>query len=580
MVMYLAKLTGHRCVRINNHEHTDLQEYLGSYKSDTTGRFVFQEGPLVTAARRGDWVILDELNLAPSEVLEALNRLLDDNREILIHETGEVVKPHPRFQLFAAQNPAGTYGGRKFLSQAFKNRFLILHVDDIPSQELEEILVKRTKIEPRFAKVLVKVKEELERRRQRSNVFLGKRGFITPRDMLRWANRISTELEDNDVFRFDEENNNKEKHIPESQRWACVGFSLLGERLRRQDERQNLCALLENTCRYSAKIVVDPESMYGTDVVPSPVRRYLSEKEKKKKSQIENNKRKRDDLMNTEEEEEDTSLNGMCLEGIAWTKSMRRLFRLTGDCLKHSEPALLVGATAAGKTTVCQIWAQVLGRKLHVVSCHRNTEASDIIGGLHPIRDRSGHGEELVDSVRDLLEKIRQALDSPPSKRARRVEDSSSPSESTDTDTNTTTPRKKRVLTESHELPGPLSKTEVTVEYALQVAEKCGALKRKPAGLLRDAMKCDESLVSSHQRFQIALRTYRSLFEWYDGPLVKAMKNGDIFLLVRLMFENLSLSLSLLYTPHTHTYTYTNTLNHFKIRRTKATWQATQFSSD
>ena len=87
MVMYLAKLTGHRCVRINNHEHTDLQEYLGSYKSDTTGRFVFVEGPLVTAARRGDWVVLDELNLAPSEVLEALNRLLDDNREILIPET-------------------------------------------------------------------------------------------------------------------------------------------------------------------------------------------------------------------------------------------------------------------------------------------------------------------------------------------------------------------------------------------------------------------------------------------------------------------------------------------------------------
>ena len=28
------------------------------------------------------WIILDELNLAPSEVLEALNRLLDDNRSV------------------------------------------------------------------------------------------------------------------------------------------------------------------------------------------------------------------------------------------------------------------------------------------------------------------------------------------------------------------------------------------------------------------------------------------------------------------------------------------------------------------
>lgn len=42
--------------------------------------------------RKGYWIILDELNLAPTDVLEALNRLLDDNRELLITETQEVVK--------------------------------------------------------------------------------------------------------------------------------------------------------------------------------------------------------------------------------------------------------------------------------------------------------------------------------------------------------------------------------------------------------------------------------------------------------------------------------------------------------
>lgn len=31
---HLAACTGHRFVRINNHEQTDLQEYLGSYVSD------------------------------------------------------------------------------------------------------------------------------------------------------------------------------------------------------------------------------------------------------------------------------------------------------------------------------------------------------------------------------------------------------------------------------------------------------------------------------------------------------------------------------------------------------------------
>jgi midasin (ATPase involved in ribosome maturation) len=74
LVTYLAKQTGHRCVRINNHGQTDLQEYLGSYVADESGRLVFREGALVTALRKGHWVVLDELNLAPSEVLEALNR--------------------------------------------------------------------------------------------------------------------------------------------------------------------------------------------------------------------------------------------------------------------------------------------------------------------------------------------------------------------------------------------------------------------------------------------------------------------------------------------------------------------------
>ena len=42
--------------------------------SDESGRLVFREGLLVQAVRRGHWIVLDELNLAPTEVLEALNR--------------------------------------------------------------------------------------------------------------------------------------------------------------------------------------------------------------------------------------------------------------------------------------------------------------------------------------------------------------------------------------------------------------------------------------------------------------------------------------------------------------------------
>ena len=143
MVERLARATGHRLVRINNHEHTDVQEYVGSFQPGSSGQLEFCDGALTQAVRHGYWIVLDELNLAPSEVLEALNRLLDDNRELLLPETGEVVRPHAHFMLFATQNPPGSYGGRKVLSRAFRNRFVQLQMDEIPTTELAQILEQR-----------------------------------------------------------------------------------------------------------------------------------------------------------------------------------------------------------------------------------------------------------------------------------------------------------------------------------------------------------------------------------------------------------------------------------------------------
>jgi midasin (ATPase involved in ribosome maturation) len=189
MIEYLAKRTGHRFIRINNHEHTDIQEYLGSYVSDDAGKLVFQEGALVEAVRKGYWIVLDELNLAPTDVLEALNRLLDDNRELFIHETQTTVTPHKEFMLFATQNPPGLYGGRKPLSRAFRNRFVELHFDDLPSPELKIILEKRCQMPKSHCTTLVAILKDLQQRRQGTKVFAGKDGFITLRDLFRWAER-------------------------------------------------------------------------------------------------------------------------------------------------------------------------------------------------------------------------------------------------------------------------------------------------------------------------------------------------------------------------------------------------------
>lgn len=230
LVRCLAALTGHEFVRINNHEYTDLQEYLGSYITDASGKLVFIEGVLVKAVRNGYWIVLDELNLAPSDVLEALNRLLDDNRELFVPELQETIRAHPNFMLFATQNPPTLYAGRKMLSRAFRNRFIEIHVEEIPNDELSTILEKRCKIPPSYAKKMVEIMKELLLQRQKSRFSDGKHGFMTPRDLFRWADRYT-------------------KFGKSYEDLAKDGYYLLAERLRDESERSFVQEVLEKHMR-------------------------------------------------------------------------------------------------------------------------------------------------------------------------------------------------------------------------------------------------------------------------------------------------------------------------------------------
>jgi midasin len=58
-----------------------------------------------------------------------------------------------------------------------------------------------------------------------------------------------------------------------------------------------------------------------------------------------------------------------------------------GKAVQFSEPALLVGETGCGKTSVCQLLALLRGRSLLSVNCHMHTEAADFLGSLRPVRD-------------------------------------------------------------------------------------------------------------------------------------------------------------------------------------------------
>ncbi|XP_039980712.1 midasin isoform X5 [Xiphias gladius] len=341
LICWLAAATGNQCVRINNHEHTDIQEYMGCYSSDDRGKLVFKEGILIDAMRKGYWIILDELNLAPTDVLEALNRLLDDNRELFVVETQEVIKAHSRFKLFATQNPPGLYGGRKVLSRAFRNRFLELHFDELPSGELETILNQRCRLPPSYCTKLVKVMQDLQSLRRGSSVFAGKHGFITLRDLFRWAER----------YRLEEQTEASQDWL---QHLADDGYMLLAGRVRKLEEEATILSILEK----HFKRTVNPENLFCQKQVTTRFSPFI------------------DSIAGVPEE----------FRHVVWTHGMRRLAVLVGRALRFSESVLLVGDTGCGKTTICQLFAALAGQKFFSVNCHLHMETSDFLGGLRPVR--------------------------------------------------------------------------------------------------------------------------------------------------------------------------------------------------
>jgi midasin len=487
LVEYLAMRTGHRFVRINNHEHTDLEQYMGGYASDQDGRLVFREGALVTAVRRGDWIVLDELNLAPSDVLEALNRLLDDNRELFLPETQETLTPHPEFMLFATQNPPGLYGGRKVLSRAFRNRFLEFHVGDIPDDELQTIVEKRCQLPTTFTKRMIGAVVDLRRHRHASGAFSGRRGVVTFRDLFRWAQRRPGSQEE----------------------LAAHGYMLLAERLRRDDER----AVVREVIERRMKVTLDLETLYygvtqAAAQVPAAAATTTPDAAVLDSAHSAA-------LLGALRAVADAS-DEPALRGVVWTRPLCRVLVLVARCLAFSEPVLLVGETGTGKTTACQLFATLRSQRLHIVNCHQHTETADFIGGLRPTRNKDvlraqfaeAHAQFAAAASSDALPPL-PAADAPS------VDDIDA------------------AWSAAQQFVG-----ELRAEGRAAAGRKRGATAPRPSSSRRSAAAPPSlspaqqaAIDASYRALKLARGALVSLFQWYDGPLIEAMRNGDMLLI-------------------------------------------------
>lgn len=182
LVSAVAVAAGRKLVRINLSEQTDVSDLLGADlpvgkvknkgtrgegggveamdveddaagdKSSPSAAFAWVDGPLLSALKNGDWVLLDELNLAGQSVLEGLNAILDHRREIFLPELGRTVVAAPGFALFGAQNSAADGGGRRCLPRSFVSRFTRVRAEALREEDMRSVLLA---LHPRLPPALV-----------------------------------------------------------------------------------------------------------------------------------------------------------------------------------------------------------------------------------------------------------------------------------------------------------------------------------------------------------------------------------------------------------------------------------------
>lgn len=195
LVSALAKAAGFKLQRINLSDQTDLIDLFGSdlpVEGGAAGEFQWRDAAFLDAMQKGDWVLLDEMNLASQTVLEGLNAVLDHRGTVYIPELGRSFDRHPDFRVFAAQNPLTQGGGRKGLPKSFLNRFTKVYLQEHTPDDLL-MICRSIHDEPEIVQKMIAFNEEIREGTMVTRT-IGREGSpweFNLRDLFRWFGLVA-----------------------------------------------------------------------------------------------------------------------------------------------------------------------------------------------------------------------------------------------------------------------------------------------------------------------------------------------------------------------------------------------------
>lgn len=169
---------------------TRFQHLVGS-RELVGGETRWVDGPLTRAMREGGILLMDEVTRLDAGEQMNLAAVLDARSRLTIPDTGEVVKPHPRFRVAATGNSggfgddSGAYVGEKPSSFAFLDRFQKIRVNPMPAVVETGLLQRVSGLPDEIISLMTRLGNEVRKN------FVGAGGglsvTISPRAMQVWA---------------------------------------------------------------------------------------------------------------------------------------------------------------------------------------------------------------------------------------------------------------------------------------------------------------------------------------------------------------------------------------------------------
>lgn len=348
IIREVARLTGNTdMIEIHLDDQVDSKVLLGTYVcTDVPGEFKWKPGALTQAVIDGKWVLIEDIDRAPFDIITAIVPLLE-TRKLPLSSRGIILDAHPGFQLFATtQTQSNSMISGTSINQILSNHFTIINLHNLCYNELNEIITETYHIDESAASRIVKTFSLLcsigvasgmeldtntinpefnsiteQQKNQWKDAYKRCGRYLSLRDLLKWCNRVSKLLISNthsyiiDAVR--------ETIVLEAVHVFCsclpnidIRISI-GEFLCKEDSWNINSNIIRNKLKDGK-----PGLIITSDIIKIGETQLIS-----------------------------TGEQIQC-RNFTQTKQALRLLERLAVCVEHNEPMLLVGETGCGKTSV------------------------------------------------------------------------------------------------------------------------------------------------------------------------------------------------------------------------------------